>query len=154
MRACVRGCVNACLYACVWIGVRLQVRFAQTLSLICTLFRDNSSKPVKGKPPAAVTSTTSTTSTATVTAAAIAGAGTSDEQQMRFSEKLCTFALIRHGRRGAHTVAKCKVDMSPFADVPADRPTKLTLLLSKGSEPIASLELSIASKWLKEMQAP
>ena len=35
----------------------------------------------------------------------------------QFAEKLCTFAVIEQGPRGARTVAKCKVDISPFAEV-------------------------------------
>lgn len=37
----------------------------------------------------------------------------------QFAEKLCSFALIEQAKRGARTVAKCKLDISPYAEVPA-----------------------------------
>lgn len=36
-----------------------------------------------------------------------------------FAEKLCTFALIESTPRGARTIAKYKVDISPYAEVGA-----------------------------------
>jgi hypothetical protein len=35
----------------------------------------------------------------------------------QFAEKLCTFAVIEQGSRGTRTLAKCKVDISPHAEV-------------------------------------
>ena len=37
--------------------------------------------------------------------------------EQSFAEKLCTFAIIEQGKRGTRTVAKCKVDISPHAEV-------------------------------------
>ncbi|EOD32914.1 hypothetical protein EMIHUDRAFT_455947 [Emiliania huxleyi CCMP1516] len=68
-----------------------------------------------------------------------------------FSEKLCGFALIRHGSRGAQTLAKCKVDMAPFASAPPSAPLRRTLTLSKGSAAIAKLDVSISSRLQKEL---
>lgn len=50
-----------------------------------------------------------------------------------FSEKLATFALVQQTRRGASTLAKCKVDLSAFAHNPARNPARLCLAVSKGS---------------------
>lgn len=70
-----------------------------------------------------------------------------------FSEKLCSFALIRHGTRGAQTLAKCKVDVAPFASCPVSAPRRLTLTLGKGSSVVATLELSVSSRLQREMPA-
>ena len=95
-----------------------------------------------------------------------------------FAEKLCTFAVIEQGSRGAHTVGKCKVDMAPYADVQSSATKPLTLTLRKGAvavsdhalmprQPhtgaastrhnpvlaqVATVRLSIASRWLKDYQ--
>ena len=69
-----------------------------------------------------------------------------------FAEKLCTFAVIEQGGRGAHTVGKCKVDMAPYADVQSTSAKPLTLTLRKGAVAVATLRLSITSRWLKDYQ--
>jgi hypothetical protein len=68
-----------------------------------------------------------------------------------FSEKLCSFALIRHGARGAQTLAKCKVDVAPFASCPVSAPRRLALSLSKGSSVVATLEVSVSSRLQREL---
>ena len=67
------------------------------------------------------------------------------------SEKLCSFALMRHGTRGMQTLAKCKVDVAPFAECPVTAPRRLTLTLAKGQVAVAKLELSISSRMEREM---
>jgi len=69
-----------------------------------------------------------------------------------FSEKLCGFALIRHGSRGAQTLAKCKLDVAPFAECPVSAPRRLTLTLSKGADAVATLEVSISSRLQRELR--
>ena len=67
-----------------------------------------------------------------------------------FADKLCSFFLLGSTSRGAKPLGKCEVNISPFADVLAAAPTSLELTLRKGSREVATLRLSIASRWLKE----
>ena len=73
-----------------------------------------------------------------------------DGGPVSFSEKLCTFAAIEQGARGTRTVGKCKVDMAPYAGVLPTSARPLTLTLRKGAVAVATVELEISSRWLKD----
>ena len=73
-----------------------------------------------------------------------------DGGPVSFAEKLCTFAAIEQGARGTRTVGKCKVDMAPYADVLPTSARPLTLTLRKGAVAVATVELTISSRWLKD----
>ena len=71
----------------------------------------------------------------------------------KFSEKLCTFAIMEQGARGMpRTVAKCKVDIAPFAAATPVATRPLELRLSKSGKHVATLYLSIGSRWLRDFQ--
>jgi len=122
------------------------------------------------KPPAGAISVlwTRGSKTAITTGRKAGGADVSFEEQLtlictlfreassgppQFSEKLCTFALIEQGTRGTRTLAKCKVDISPFAEVTPGSPKHLELTLLKGQQQVARLKLSIGSRWLKDYKS-
>ena len=71
------------------------IEYRQSLSLICTLFRDT---------------------------AVADGSGPS-----KYLEKLCSFALVEREGAGMLTVCKCKINMAPYADVPASAELQVRL---------------------------
>ena len=99
-----------------------KVKYNEDLSLICTLFQEDASSAAKP----------------------------------RFAEKLCTFAAIESrtvGKlNGMRTIGKCKIDISEYAggDSTTAVPKLLELRLSRNSQNVGTLRISISCRWLPE----